>query len=370
MLEFLSNPDFLSLIDTDAVLIDVRSPGEYFGGRAPNAVCLPILDDNQRAEVGTCYKNQGREAAIELGHRLVSGEDKDTKIQNWLRAVDLDRARAIYCARGGLRSQISQQWVAEAGRELPRIKGGYKIFRRFLMQQTAELSATLNFIAVAGRTGVGKTDFIKGNFLSSSGLTHIDLEKMANHRGSAFGGEITPQPRQAEFENRVATALIKARHAKQIIVEDESALIGTCLVPEVLFAKIKSSPVIVLEASLEERIFRTAKDYVQGRLDSLKESNSVDSPFIQLSEYLLGSLLRIQKRLGPVRTKEIEILMREALTKHEKDGDYQHHSDWIRRLLVEYYDPQYEFGLKRRSGKVLAKGDAATLGNLLNGLTV
>jgi tRNA 2-selenouridine synthase len=366
MSEFLTAADLINLIDSDAVLIDVRSPGEHFSGSAPNSLCLPILDDTQRAQVGTCYKEQGRESAIKLGHELVSGPDKDSKITSWIQAIEAKGAKAIYCARGGLRSQISQRWVTEAGQGIPRIKGGYKIIRRFLIQQIEELSKSSNFIAVAGRTGVGKTEFIRDNFLRSSEITHIDLEKLANHRGSAFGGEITPQPRQAEFENRVATNLIKARHAKKIIVEDESALIGTCLIPEILFARIKDSPVIILEASLDERIFRTAKDYVEGRLNAIKEQEGVESPFAKLGEYLLGSLHRISKRLGPVRTNEIELLMRNALALHERDGDYLHHAEWIKRLLVEYYDPQYEFGLKRRTGRVIAKGYTKSLKELLN----
>ena len=368
MTELITPEEFQSLFDKESTLIDVRSPGEFESGAAPNSLCLPIIDNTQRAKIGLCYKENGKEAAIKLGHELVSGQDREDKLTAWIKAVTSGGVTGLYCARGGLRSQISQQWLSERGINIPRIKGGYKFIRRFLLEQLTSLPSQLNFVAVAGRTGVGKTDFIREHFLSSKDIAHIDLEKLANHRGSAFGGEISPQPRQAEFENKVAAALIKMRGKKTIIVEDESALIGACLIPEVFFQRIKNSPVVVLEATVEERIYRTAKDYVQERLQQYEKSFGPGAAWDKLEEYLLTSLHRIQKRLGATRTAEIDASMRTALEEHKISGDFLKHSDWIRRLLLEYYDPQYEFGLKRRTGTVIASGDSTTLKELLKNI--
>lgn len=369
MQEFLTKLDLTAHFESDGLLIDVRSPGEFEGGAAPNSLCLPILDNSQRAKVGLCYKEKGKDAAITLGHELVSGHDKENKINSWRNSVNSSGAVGLYCARGGLRSQISQRWLSENGVQIPRIKGGYKIIRRFFLEQLESLPSQLNFVAVAGRTGVGKSDFIRQHFTNNDKKArYIDLEKLANHRGSAFGGEITPQPRQAEFENKLGAELLKAKKSNLIIVEDESALIGSCFIPETLFQRIKNSPVVVLEASIEERIFRTAKDYVQERFNQYESLFGPDIAWEKLSEYLLHSLHRIQKRLGAARTAEIEALMMAAISEHKNTGDFLKHSDWIRRLLIEYYDPQYEFGLKRRTGTVIATGDSSSLKDLLKNI--
>lgn len=342
-------------------MIDVRSPGEHWAGSAPGSICLPILDDNQRAEVGLCYKVKGRESAIKFGHQLVSGEDKSKKIKAWLEAIKNSNPAAVYCARGGLRSKISQQWMAESGIELPRVSGGYKAFRRYLLAALEERTKKFNFVAVAGRTGVGKSEFLR----KLSGLNILDLELLANHRGSAFGGEITPQPRQVNFENELASQLIRSAPQQIVLVEDESALIGTCVVPPILFEKIKDSPVVILEASVEERVARTIRDYIVARLEQYRANTDPETAFLNLKEYLIESLKKIQRRLGATRAAEVLIEIEQALAHQEKTGSPEQHEGWVRRLLVEYYDPQYEYGRSRRRGQVIATGDMEALEGFL-----
>jgi len=361
MTGLLGTSEFEKLILNRGIMIDVRSPGEHRAGSAPGSICLPILDDNQRAEVGLCYKVKGRGSAIQFGHQLVSGEDKSRKIKAWLDAVKNSNPAAVYCARGGLRSKISQQWMAENGLELPRVSGGYKAFRRYLLAELTERTNTLNFVAIAGRTGVGKSEFIR----KLSWLNVLDLELLANHRGSAFGGEITPQPRQVNFENELASHLIRSDRHQIVLVEDESALIGTCVVPPILFEKIKDSPVVILEASVEERVARTIKDYIVARLEQYRALADPTTAFLNLKEYLVESLKKIQRRLGATRTAEVSNEIEQALAHQEKTGSPDQHQGWVKRLLVEYYDPQYEYGRSKRRGQVVASGDMKFLEDFL-----
>lgn len=361
MTALLGTSEFKELILKKRLMIDVRSAGEHWAGAAPGSICIPILDDNQRAEVGLCYKTKGRETAIQFGHQLVSGEDKSKKIRAWVDAVRQSNPAAVYCARGGLRSKISQQWMAENGIELPRVSGGYKALRRYLLAELDGRTKKFNFVAVAGRTGVGKSEFLR----KLSDLNILDLELLANHRGSAFGGEISPQPRQVNFENELASQLIRFATEKFILVEDESALIGTCVVPPILFEKIKDSPVVILEASVEERIARTIKDYIVARLEQYRAKTDPETAFLNLREYLTESLKKIQRRLGATRAAEVLTEIEAALAHQERTGSPEQHEGWVRRLLVEYYDPQYEYGRSRRRGQVIASGNMSALESFL-----
>jgi tRNA 2-selenouridine synthase len=128
---------YKSLFFEDTPLIDVRAPVEFATGSLPNSVNLPILNDEERALIGTTYKTQGRETAIQLGHQLISGDVKEQRLQAWRSYIDLHPHAVIYCFRGGLRSQITQQWLKEAGIQRPLITGGYKAVRSFIIETIA-----------------------------------------------------------------------------------------------------------------------------------------------------------------------------------------------------------------------------------------
>ncbi len=192
------NKSLKELFSNNTSLIDVRSPVEFEQGAFPSAVNLPVLDNEQRREVGICYKEHGQEAAIELGHTLVSGTDKREKMEKWIAEIKKHPDAVIYCFRGGLRSKITQGWLREAGVNIPIIEGGYKRLRNYLLANLEEQVEANSFLVISGNTGSGKTEIL--NNLSTKGHRAIDLEGLANHRGSAFGEEATPQPSQVDFD--------------------------------------------------------------------------------------------------------------------------------------------------------------------------
>ena len=172
---------FTELLLSSTPLIDVRAECEYHDGHIPHSANLPLLTDDERKKVGTCYKRKGQEAAITLGTELVSGDARKERMTAWIRFIADNPTAVILCFRGGLRSQTVQKWLAESGLQRPLIRGGYKALRRHLLRTTIRVASEKKIIIVAGKTGTGKTHLI--NNLTRS----VDLEGLANHRGSAFG---------------------------------------------------------------------------------------------------------------------------------------------------------------------------------------
>ncbi len=195
--------DLHSLFTHDTALLDVRAAIEYQHGAFPHTTNVPLLNDKQRHQIGICYKEQGQDAAILLGERLLTPEKRQRCIANWQTFIQSNPEGVLYCFRGGMRSKISQTWIAEhTGIVYPRVEGGYKAMRRYLIKQSERLIKSTTFIIIGGKTGSGKTRVLKQ--LDSM----IDLEGLANHRGSAFGACATPQPTQINFENNLAIELL------------------------------------------------------------------------------------------------------------------------------------------------------------------
>lgn len=165
--------DYQRIFLEDVPLIDVRAPIEFQQGAFPLAVNLPLMNDRERQMVGTCYKQQGQQAAIALGHSLVNGKLRAQRTQAWVEQVVRQPTGYLYCFRGGLRSQLVQQWLHEAGINYPRIMGGYKALRHFLLT-TLESAMTLPMVIVGGNTGCGKT------LLINEMAAGIDLENLAH----------------------------------------------------------------------------------------------------------------------------------------------------------------------------------------------
>lgn len=250
--------DFRQLFLNDIPLLDVRAPVEFSGGAFPTSSNIPLLTDDERHQIGICYKQHGQQAAIALGQKLVSGAVRDARIAAWSRWVADHPEGVLYCFRGGLRSQTVQQWLAEAGVVIPLVSGGYKAMRRFLLEESERLIRDLPLVIVCGRTGTGKTRVIEA--LPNS----IDLEGIAHHRGSAFGRRPGGQPSQIDFENRLAVALLKQSLPEyaQIVLEDESRLIGRCHLPLSLQERIKDGARILIDEDLDSRVNVTLEDYV------------------------------------------------------------------------------------------------------------
>lgn len=306
--------------------IDVRAPIEFSAGAVPGAINLPLLNNEERHQIGITYKQQGREAAVKLGHELVSGEVKEKRLRAWLGASQ-DVGTVIYCFRGGLRSQITQSWLREAGVDRPIITGGYKALRRFLREVLERRIPELE--VVSGPTGSGKTPF-----LHASGRPFLDLEGLAAHRGSAFGAMERAQPSQADFENALALAILRLPKGQKVLIENESRLIGHCYIPESLFQKMKVSPKIRFERPLEERVENIFKDYI---LDSRLGRSGDVSRFDDFKK----SVTAISRKLGGQRAQEILGDIAQSQRDFETGAGLGSNRVWIRKLLEWYYDPFY-----------------------------
>ena len=246
---------FEQLFLEDRPLIDTRAPVEFQRGSFPSAVNIPLMTDDERKQVGICYKGQGERAATALGHELVSGVVKEERIATWIYQVKRHANAALFCFRGGLRSRMVQDWLSSSGYQVPLVAGGYKALRSYLLRSLGECLSELNLIVVGGRTGVAKTALLN-QASDTLRLPVIDLEGLAYHRGSAFGKRAEPQPSQINFENRIAIDLLKLRACghQQLMLEDEGRLIGRCALPLALQEKLRRAPLVMLEANLEDRV--------------------------------------------------------------------------------------------------------------------
>lgn len=338
----------------DLPLMDVRAPVEYSKGAFPHTVNLPLMSDLERQKVGTCYKQHGQDAAIELGHQLVRGQLKAERIEAWAAFARANPDGYLYCFRGGLRSQITQQWLKEeAGIDYPRVIGGYKALRNFLIDTTEAAVAECDFVIVGGMTGTGKTEVLAQ--LDNA----VDLERHANHRGSSFGKHATPQPGQIDFENLLAIDLLKKRAAgmQQFVLEDESRLIGICSLPLPLHHGMQQYPLVWLEDSLEGRVERILGDYVIDLSAEFIALHGEEQGFIAFAERLQQRLKNIVKRLGGERYQRLAAIMDEALVEQQRSGAVDLHRGWIEGLLGEYYDPMYAYQRESKAARIEFSGD-------------
>ncbi len=346
--------NFRSIVSKKIPLIDVRAPVEFAKGAFPNTINLPLMNDEERHIVGIKYKQAGNAKAVELGHQLVSGKIKESRVNAWIEQIKAHPNSMIYCFRGGQRSQISQQWIKEAGYEITRLEGGYKAFRNYLIDINDTIIKNKKMIILGGHTGSGKTILL--NRLKES----IDLERLANHRGSSFGRYATPQPTQINFENSLAYALIEHDDAgyKRIILEDESRNIGRCYLPSAFFEQMSQSDVVLLESTLDERIDITYDEYI---IASQKDYSQAQSEGIQeysWIETMRFNFQRIKKRLGDKGYRELSAMLDSAWSHQEQTGDPTMHKEWIKRLLQEYYDPMYAYQIEKKSDRIIFRGSA------------
>jgi tRNA 2-selenouridine synthase len=347
--------DYRSLFLNDTPLLDVRAPVEFSKGAFPSAQNLPLLNDIERQRIGTCYQQKGQQAAIKMGHELVRNEVKAARLKTWQEFTRHYPEGYLYCFRGGLRSQIVQQWLADSGFDYPRVTAGYKAMRRFLIDTLESAIVQCPLTTVAGMTGTGKTEVIVA--IDNA----LDLEDCAHHRGSSFGRHATSQPSQIDFENRLAIAALKLRTRGHFgfTVEDESRLIGRCFVPPSLQKAIKAAPLVWLEDSLEGRVNRILKNYIVDMLAEYKQLYPQDpeQAFTAFAEYLRDSLSRIRKRLGGELFAELNGLLDMALIEQQRSKSIDAHRIWITGLLNDYYDPMYNYQRGIASRQILFQGE-------------
>lgn len=345
--------DFRSIVTQARPLIDLRAPVEFARGSFPNAVNLPLLTDQEREAVGTTYKREGNEAAVALGHRLVHGTVKEERIAAWIDFVQTHPDAYLFCWRGGQRSQIVQEWLAEQGVIIPRLKGGYKAFRRHLSEESLRLAQAKEILIIGGRTGSGKTLLLKKI------PEAIDLEGLARHRGSAFGRYATPQPPQITFENALAYAQIRhdAAGYRRLVIEDESRNIGQRYIPPEIFDAFQKGRVILLERPLKERIEITYDDYILYAQREYDEAYARGETPYDWFETMQHNFRRIRKRLGDERYRRFSRMLASAWEEQQRTGNPEEHKTWIKALLEEYYDPMYDYQISRKSERIAFRGN-------------
>ncbi len=342
--------NFQDIVLNDTALIDVRAPVEFEKGAFPNAINLPLMNNEERRVVGIAYKEKGNDAAMELGHKLVSGSVKEQRVQLWHDRVIKNPKALLYCFRGGSRSGISQEWLHDVGVDIVRIKGGYKAFRSYLLSEIDKAPSHFKPIVIGGRTGSGKTLLLKK--IQNS----IDFEGLANHRGSSFGKQISPQPSQIDFENRVAYNLIQQLHRgfNQLVFEDEGKAVGKLYIPPSLASYLRNAPLYILETSREERVEITFNEYVfEAQMAYAKEyENGVELWRSDMQQ----SMWRIRKRLGLERYKVLDALFLDALEVQKDANALEGHKVWIEYLLREYYDPMYDYQIQKSADRIVMRG--------------
>ena len=294
-------------------LVDVRSPAEYEAGHIPGAVNMPLFGNEERAKVGTLYKQVGQRQAMLEGLRIVGPKMVDFVEQASL--LGSGGSLGVYCWRGGMRSGSVAQLLAMAGFDVQVIQGGYKGYRRYTL---SVLSKPWNLQVVAGSTGSGKTEVLHA--LSQMGEQVIDLEGLAHHKGSAFGGLMQPkQPTSEHMQNLLAHELGHMDLERPIWIEDESMNIGSVFLPDAFWKQLHQSPLYVVERSRQVRIRRLSSEYGTAEKDQVIER-----------------IQKIHKKLGGSSAKE-------AITLVEA-GD----AEGVTELLLHYYDKAYAAGILGR----------------------
>ncbi len=307
-------------------IIDVRTPAEFEQGHIPRAFNIPLFTNEERTEVGTLYKKVGRQQAIQrgieiFGPRMTWYLEELKKIVGAENHDSDNKSVCIHCWRGGMRSG-SVAWLFETyGYQVYTLKNGYKSFRTFILK---EFEKKRKLAIVGGKTGSGKTLVIQE--LEKLGEQVVDLEKLAHHKGSSFGGiNELPQPTQEQFENNLAVELLKTDIKNNLFLEDESKLIGIRMIPLALFRQMKEAMVYYCNVPFDERANYIAKHYG----DFSKED-------------LSAATQRILRKLDTRYAKE-------ALTFIE-DGNYLESF----KISLKYYDKTYDFGLaKRENGSII-----------------
>lgn len=362
-MDFIQTDDYRSLFLDNTPLLDVRAPVEFSQGAFPGAQNFPIMNDQERESIGLKYKTSGQEKAIELGHQLIQGTIKTNRINLWQGFFNQYPQGILYCFRGGMRSKITQQWLYEqTGQVYPRVKGGYKAMRRFLIDELEHSIEKIQPIILGGRTGIGKT-ILLNQFTQS-----IDLEGLFHHRGSVFGKHVTPQPSQIDIENNLSIQLLKYcdKNLSDILFEDEAPNIGSRRIPLVLFNKMQQAPLIQLQATIEERVNITFQEYIIEALAEHQKFYDAENGFRLWSEQLIFSMDKIKKRLGDVRHKKLKDLLGKALEQHLNHADTVFHKQWIEFLLIDYYDPMYDYQFSKKEHRVIFKGSHTEVFNFLS----
>ena len=340
MIERISISDYLK-IKKDIALVDVRSPAEFKKGHIKGAHNIPIFNNEERAIVGTIYKKQSKELAIKKGYEIVT-----PKLDWYIKEAEKiapNKIVAVHCWRGGMRSSaMGQHFIDNGFKRVLIIEGGYKAFRNFTF---SFFKKKFKLIVLGGYTGSGKTEILQE--IEKLGEQVVDLEGLASHKGSAFGGiGQMEQPSVEHFQNNIFMKMYDFNYSKNIWIEDESLSIGKVVLPKDLFDQMRLSQVFFINIPREERAKFLLTTYGKQHIEDIKKS-----------------VLKIRKRLGPLNTKQ-------AISAADK-GDLLS----VANLSLIYYDKAYLKGLNNRDEnkitkikleKVNHKANANTIINVVN----
>jgi tRNA 2-selenouridine synthase len=312
VLKKISVDRFLDLAERIRV-IDVRSPSEFMKGHIPGSINIPLFNDNEREAVGIKYKKEGRINAIINGLEII-GPSISSKLKEALKIATSNKL-LVYCWRGGMRSEAMAWLFSLADIETEILEGGYKSFRSHILEW---LSEKRKMIVLGGMTGSGKTHIIK--YLKQYGQQVIDLEGLANHKGSAFGslGQ-PPQPSTEQFANLLFEEWRLIDRALPVFIEDESLNIGSVFIPDDFYLNMQNAPAIILMMDFKTRLPRLLEEYSLYPPESLK-----------------ASIIKISKRLGGDNTREA--------IKAVEAGNFEKAIE----ITLYYYDKAYLFGLKKK----------------------
>lgn len=305
----------------DTIFVDVRAPLEYEEDRIINSKNIPLLDDNERSIVGTLYKQEGKELAIEKGLKF-TGEKLEYFYSEFINLSKVYKNIVIYCSRGGMRSSSLVNFLSVLGLNTYKLEGGYKSYRNYVIDFLENLDKYYEFIVLHGLTGVGKTDALK--YLHKNDINTLDLEEFAKNSGSVFGHVYfnDSPPSQKLFESVIFNHIYELK-SKYIFIESESKRIGGICLPNSMYDIItKKGYHILLEDSIDSRIERLVDQYVNL---SFKDNSTI-----------INSLEKLRKRLG---NENVNYLIEKMNLKE--------YSLVAKELILNYYDPLYKYSIDK-----------------------
>lgn len=312
------------------LVIDVRSPIEFKKGHMPGAINIPLFDDMERAEIGTLYKAKGKEDAVMRGLEIVS--PKLTNFINEAKKNTQNKGVLVYCFRGGMRSNSFGWLLNTAGLETQILEGGYKAYRNYVLKQ---FEKNYKILLLGGATGSGKTEILK--YLKQD-TPVLDLEGLAHHKGSAFGGIGQPaQLPQQLFENNFYNDLIEVDASKYVLIEDESMSIGYNKIPYPFWLQMKQAPIIKIMVPFDLRVNRLVNEYGKEDIEKLKQS-----------------VRNISQQLGPNNSKDCLQWLDEG-----KLAD-------VAALTLKYYDKAYEYNHTQKNKKIILQVETDTDDPIVN----
>ncbi len=299
-------------------VIDVRSPQEYSEGTVPGSWNIPLFNDAERGEIGTIYKQQSIEAAKDRGLEIVSA-----KLPHFIRELQaIPKRKVFFCWRGGMRSKTAATLHSLLSGKVYRLKGGYRAYRRWVVQTTASYEWKPTLIVINGYTGTGKTKILRS--LHHQGYPVLDLEQLAGHRGSIFGGVGLKPQNQRTFDALLVHECIRLQHSPYVIMEAESRRIGKIVLPDFLIEARNKSSQLFIRLPLDVRVASIIEDYEPHRF----------------ALECMEAFRHIERKIHTPAAASIR-----ASLLH---GEY---AEATRLLLLHYYDPRYEFKISEHSSE-------------------